>query len=1187
MSRKSTQDSVMAACFSIAPRFRRSVHVEHDRLSAESLEGYRPTAVALRTLDRIFAGATARGTSRAWSLTGPYGSGKSSFAVFLAALVARGSDNGFAHRVASKLLRDAGIELPRVPQLFPVLITGERQPLGTLLVRGLASTLSASWTGRKPKALAQLIAQGSKGVTSTRAVVEAYSVAIELVRTRGLGSGLLVVLDEAGKALEYAAERVEGADVIVLQELAELAARSGEAPFVFITIFHQSFGGYAARLSPTQRNEWEKVQGRFEDIAFVDSWDQTVRLIADAIDKHPLPKASENRLHSAVARALESVQLPAGLQSEQTAQLLLACEPLHPYVSLLLGPLFRTGVFQNERSLFAFLASAEPGGLQAFLNSTSVGSGELYPLDLLFDYVDKVLQSRAAFTRPHVLRVAEVALPRVPDSAGSLGDRLVKAIALISWLGEKIGLRADHETLGAAVTAPSAEVQNCLAALVDASVITYRSFRSSYVVWEGSDIPIDEVIATATQKVLTNVQAAALLEMVAPLDPVVARRHLFVTGTLRYFPVEFVAAEKLQEFLVDPPANSGDGNVFFVVLQNHEERRTVTELLSDRLRIEAAPSRPILCVLPRNPARLLELLGEFAALEQLVVEEPRLLHDPVAKREISARRLELEAVIVREVERTLGGREVERTLGGQFDTPGEWFWRDQRYEVTSLRQLSALASKVCDEVYNLAPHIKNELVNRNDLSSAAASARKSLLAAMLSNPGLEAFGIEGNPPEKSMYLSIFKAPHNLHGKIKGQWTLKEPPKKSKEGNLASAWHDLRAYFEREPDRRIDLEAVYARLEAPPYGLKRGVLPIVFVHFLAMNAASLAVYENDAFVPTVADAIIERLLKAPRNFQVQWFPMTDARQRVLTVLGTALEVRPNPGGEVPSLLQLVKRLIRMASDLQRYSQLTRRVSSRAVAVREALFQAKEPGPLLFRQLPLALSFEPFRADGPKRNDAGAYAKALASAVEELRAAYGHLLDAIEDEVANAFALPDLRGAALQKELAARAMRVSPHAVTTRLRAALVRMVDDAAPRSEWLVSLGTLFGKKPPEHWLDSDFGVFRTELLAVRREFGELESLTLAEASEVEHGASTRRLFRVAISELGAPSRERVVSLSRKEEQLAEALRHDLERMLVEYRGDLTFDARLATLGAVVASLIDEARRDQANSDIHDEHEHD
>lgn len=1190
--RRPVPAQALADLYGICGRFRRSVHIERDELSTDALDGYRITPIALKTLERIFTGIEGDAGTRAWSLTGPYGSGKSSFAMFLAALFApddEGSGKN-ARLSARKLLKAASEPHARqllgetgrrsLPGLCSVLITGERLPLSKLLLRGLAAGLLRIWSGRRQsKALKQILARAqAEAVPSTRVVVQTFEDAITLITSneQGIAKGLLVVLDEAGKALEHAAHSPAESDVLLLQELAELAARSGDKPFVFITVFHQAFSGYAARLGPTQRNEWEKVQGRFEDIAFVDGWDQSLRLIADAIETRDPDSKTSRQAYKHIGDALTSVDLPAVLEPNRTEALLRECLPLHPYVALLLGPLFRTGVFQNERSLFAFLASQEPGGLQEFLiGTTATATLPLYPLDRLYDYIESVLQSRATFSRAHALRTTEVALQRVPDTAGKLGAALVKNIALLSWIGEKVGLRADEVTLKASVAALAEpeQVDVCLKALVDASVITFRRFRSSYVVWEGSDIRIDEVLANAGHTRLTNERAVALLEALSPLDPIVARRHLFETGTLRYFPVKFVAAERLPDELDKPDDTLGDGNVLLVIFQSETQRKAIVETLEDELRLETASPRPILCVVPRDPWPLHELLGEYAALEQLVRDDPRLPHDPVAKTEIQARKLDLETLIHVEV-----GRLVGLDQGGSTST---WHHDSKQFEVTTARQLSALVSQICDRTFAHAPRIHNELINRHELSSAAASARRSLLAAMLTRSSEAEFGIEGYPPEKSMYLSLFQE-QKLHTKgpraaeVQG-WILKEPPKLKKTtplGAVSHAWHAMREFLGAKSEHRLPLEHLYTLLESPPFGIKRGVTPVLIAHFLVVNAATLALYENEAFLPKLTEAVIERLLKSPKNFQVQWYPMGGARLDLLQVVGKALNVAPRAGMDAPTVLQIVKRLMRATSELPRYAQLTRRLSSPALKVRDALFQAKEPAPLMFKLLPLALGFESFRSQASKHDNIDAFAQMLTDCVAELDGAYDTLLRDLETELSTQFGMTDLRGAELQRELGQRGSRVFPHAIAPKLKSFLIRAVDEQMPRVEWLVSIGTLLAKKPPEHWIDSDLDVFRTELAQVRRSFLEIEALTLADDAISPETASQRRLFRVAISELGATTRERVVSLSLAEEKSAHSLQDRLQEVLRGFGSELTLDARLAMLSAVTANLIQEAERE-------------
>ena len=73
--------------FHITERFQRSVHLERDFYTENALDGYIVTVKARETLTRLISAQENGATSKAWSLTGPYGSGKSAFALFAAKLL--------------------------------------------------------------------------------------------------------------------------------------------------------------------------------------------------------------------------------------------------------------------------------------------------------------------------------------------------------------------------------------------------------------------------------------------------------------------------------------------------------------------------------------------------------------------------------------------------------------------------------------------------------------------------------------------------------------------------------------------------------------------------------------------------------------------------------------------------------------------------------------------------------------------------------------------------------------------------------------------------------------------------------------------------------------------------------------------------------------------------------------------
>ena len=237
----------------VGRRFQRAVNLERDTGVREALNGYLVTPAVRRALEQIAGGISDPEGGRAWSLIGPYGSGKSAFAVFLADLLSPGQSPEQA--TASRLLGEmAGLEAPG-QKLHRAVLTAERAPLDTLLLRTLATTLDRIWhhrPGAKPKVFQTLKSylNGSAPSVSkcaTSDVVRCFEEAVDQIAEK-TGSGLLLIVDEAGKALEYAAQQPARGDVYLLQALAESAARSNGLPFVILTVLHQSFDQYAHQL---------------------------------------------------------------------------------------------------------------------------------------------------------------------------------------------------------------------------------------------------------------------------------------------------------------------------------------------------------------------------------------------------------------------------------------------------------------------------------------------------------------------------------------------------------------------------------------------------------------------------------------------------------------------------------------------------------------------------------------------------------------------------------------------------------------------------------------------------------------------------------------------------------------------------------------------------------------------------
>lgn len=1105
----------------IKGRYQRSVNLERDFEQDDWLGGYVLTGLGRSLVGRIAAGLGPERGQRAWSITGPYGSGKSAFVLFLSHLL--GLQAHRPGRLARKLLADTDGDLDtrisgphgclQNSGLCPVLAIGERGPLELVLLNALADAVTNYWNvrGTKPEIVANVLAARERlaagySVTTKEVVKLFEGVAKKIAASNLPGRGLLVVLDEAGKCLEHAAHFGGNGDISLLQELAEAANRSGEAPLVFVVVLHQAFEHYASKLGAARWNEWVKVQGRFEDLPFQEELDQLLKLIGQAFERQPFLKAVTERTIALVTDVTARLKHRDPDQRWRLGGLLTLTTPLHPVTSLVLGPLFRSRLAQNERSLFAFLASSEPGGFQEFLHRDRDNSAPLfYGIDDLYDYVVRSLGARLFGHQCRHWAMVESALRRLPADSDHLHARLIKAIGMLGMLGEPVGLGANDETLALALSYAGprglATVRKALEALKTSSLIVFRKYKGAFQLWEGSDIDVEALSKKAMAQLDRRGSVVSSLERLAPPRPHIARRHFLETGTLRYFEVHYVEGTELGE--TPPPTFSqADG---FIYLAMPDDTQEAQQALEERIRIFQLPDkRPVVVAVPKDLAAIREAAAELASLEWVRAHTPQLQEDQVARRDLSGRIHETEQLLRVEIFSLLNG-----------SRGCTWYHNGKVIAIGSPRDLTRRLSEICDEVYAQSPHIQNELVNRRNLSSSAAAACRNLLQAMVEHPHEDKLGIEGFPPELSMYLSVLRG-LGLHRNAGTRWAFVAP----ETGDDAhKIWDVLKCGLAKSDGGRIGLRQLYSTLQAPPFGMKEGVLPILLVAFVLSLQDELAVYEDGTFLPSLTAAILERSLRAPDRFELQHYQIAGERAPLLSRILQSLV--GGKGDYRFSVIPLIRHLVRFMRDLPDYSRNTRQVSERTQAVREAVLRAQEPAPLLFRALPMALGMEPFVVDRPADEEkADAFIASLKASLRELQVAYPNLLNTIERLLTLTFGLSNEE---FHPELVARSKRLLPAAVDTQLKGFLVRSADKSLDREGYLVSLATMLVGRPPQGWHDRDLDQLRVASAMVARKFHGLESLTVSGLPA--DSPEGMQLLRLSITLSGAAEKEGVVAL--------------------------------------------------------------
>ena len=1076
--------------FHITERFQRSVYLERDFYTENALDSYVVTVKARETLTRLITAQENGATSRAWSLTGPYGSGKSAFALFAAKLL--GNSEAPTTRQALDLLEHGD---PSLYERFiningngkssssgfcPVLISGERAPITIALLRGLQHGLksfgisSTTPLQRKIKKLLKTAANGTPPQASE--ITALFESAARSIEKNG-GVGLLLVIDELGKFLEYAAHSPAQGDVFVLQTLAELAARSDQTPLFLLTILHQAFEQYANKLAKSQREEWAKIQGRFEDIAFVEPAEQVLRLIGSAIQS----RSTGEKGH--LSFPIEFALKPSQLNENEFSRLLRGCLPLHPTVALIIGPIFRRFA-QNERSLFAFLNASEPYGLQDFLSNQRYDGSLLPMLSVadLYDYLNTTIGNRLHASRDGDKWIEiEMAINRLTDPSPTT-LKLIKTIGLLSIIGEvSANLKASKWMLRYALDdytkAFTQEFEDALEALERRSIVTYRRYNDTYALWEGSDIDIETLFHQAEGHLDPNERLMTYLSSLLPPRPLIARRHLFEKGTLRYFTVRYTDLENFDTNLNDPLGDA-DGLLLYALPRDEYE---VTQLIEKASGKDAASRPEVLIAIPHSTGFLRDAVTELACLRWISENTPELDGDAIARRELSIRWIEAERDV---------SNQLTAIFGRGSDNTCNWYSEGHPVDINSQRSRNEQLSNICDAVYHKTPIVRNELINRRKISGTITTARKKLIQAILENTDKENLGITGYPPEMSIYRSLLWST-GIHREVEGVWGFHPPHPEDKNG-IWHTWQAIETFLGECEGERQPVLRLYERLMSPPFGVRNGLLPILLCTVMHHYKTEIALYENGSFIANWSMPVFERLLKAPQQFELKRFRMTGIRSDLFSRFSDIFN-QPTET-QKPDLLTVVTPLMRAIAQLPKYTLVTQELSDKAKNLRKVVLNAREPDELLFKQLPEAFGYPAFREE--MATDAKAiseFFRTLRDALSELEQAYDILLNSVEQLLAETFGLKPT-SEKLRAELVDRAQPLLAVTIEMDLKGFLIQVCSAGHDFSSWLEAIATYLAKKPPSMWVEADKAQFEINLSQIARKFWHFKALSYEKA---------------------------------------------------------------------------------------------
>ena len=1151
-------DNTIAHLLRINPRFLRSTHLERDFSNPDSCAGYILTDFTKSCVERLAEGLSANSTRRAWRLTGDYGTGKSSFALVLAHLFS-GRQSGPLKELRKSIEID-GLCFDDL-NLAPILITGSRSPLRialqSALRNSLVTTVPKGSKAKFPPRLQRILEVLDKDIPlhikpglsqdkwseiptiTDEEIVEGFIEFGAFVKSKSKESGILLILDELGKFLEFAAMYPDRQDIYLLQQLAEAASRSGDTPLFVLGLLHQGFNAYVDRLDGASKQEWEKVAGRFEEVLFNQPLEQVIHLLSSAlgIQTTDVPAARRKEAISRMGYALKHGWYgPVPLRDrllDKAARLF----PLDPLaVPVIVRAMHRFG--QNERSLFNFLQSSEPFGLQAYASQHFLKNSRLYRIHDFYDYVRANLSHSLNLTsmqQTHWSMVDSV-ISSYPSN-DNLEMEVLKTVGMLNLLDANDLLPTKAIVVEAVAVSrkyPRARVSETIDTLKDKKRILYdRGIAGGLCLWPHTSVDLDAVYEKAERAVGDIQHVSERIKDYLDPRPIVARRHYIETGNLRHFEICYLSgAEFVQS---TPPLDEGvDGKIIIVLCDSLQERQQALQVAKFINHLQ------VIVAIPDPLHNVADYLRDILCWEWVGRNTLELNTDSYARQEVSR-------------QRDIAHTRLKTRIADLIDLRGHsgemkfsWFSEGKPLTTVSTgKQLLKYISEVCRRVFPQSPNVQNELINRQSLSSAASGARMRLIRAMLERESEPNLGMLENqrPPEMSMYLSILKR-GKIHVKGEKTWYIQKPPDDvdSELCNILPALQRIEVLLKSSIDNKVPVTKLFADLRNPPYGVRDGLIPLLLAIYFVAHRQDIAIFEDGTFLREVRGDDFYRLIKAPEYFEIQHSAIEGIRASVFDRLINVLGIQQTSNGQDSRILDVVQPLCNFVVQLPEYVHNTKELSQEAAAVRDLLMSAGEPAPLLFRDLPIACRYSPFDVtESIDDNRVQDFSGKLKIYLGELKNAYTVLLERLKSIIFETFDIHSSSQGRGLLEKRARALRVSVS--ESQLKALCVRLSDNRLSETKWIESVASFVVSKPPSYWVDSDEQVFQHELDALASRFKHVESIYFG-TNGIPEGSKG---IRVAITHTDGSERAEVVYPRPEEEKNLEHLQRQIQSLLTKH----------------------------------------
>lgn len=918
----------MSEMLSIASGFQYAINIGYDLYNDEKLQNFIPTQAALNLLEDILYSTSSTSTERSRVLIGAYGKGKSHIVLMILSMLMKRDRALFANvmeKAASNpsLMQAIDNYYAGNNKILPVVITGSNTSISQAFLVALQRTLSDNdmlgvmpetnykaavsvinrWKEEFPKTYTQFARLIGMPVSRFTTDLENYSTAayetfervypsltagstfnpflgfdvVELYENVARGikekgyTGIYIVYDEFSKYLEANITNASLSDTKMLQDFAEKSNRSGDLQMHIMLISHKEISNYIDQLPKQKVDGWRGVSERFKHIHLNNNFSQTYDIISSVIQKRPnlwerFCQEHREEFFDLERRYQSHTMFIDNQGSIQRA--LYGCYPLHP-VSTFILPRLSERVAQNERTLFTFLSSDGSSTLPAALAKYNDNSFLSITPDVIYDYFEPLFKKEAYSSDiyTHFILTSNI-LSKINGNV--LECKIVKTIALIYILEQFEKIKpTKEEIIGIySLAYPVDKIEEAISSLIEKEYVIYLKRSNNYLRLKqssGVDIhkKISDMISVQSGKftIKDTLNASNFDNYIYPA------RYNDEREMTRYFSFKFIDETEIgadTNWEIKSSSVDADGVIYGVLVRSEASIATTIEAIKS----SSSSCNRCIFIVPKHYQEIEEIVYEFNAAMTL---RDHAVGDSVLFDEYE--------VIVEDL------NDVIKMFMSAYTHPEEYrsfyIYNGLVQNIHRKAALTALLSRICDEVYSHTPVINNEAINKNDITTISANSRNKIIAALLRNDLETNLGLAGSGQEVSIMRSTLVRT-GIWNENNGLPEINLTPEDERMRYMLAT---ISTFINSAKERgNVSFAELYVQLTNPEYhiGLRRGLVPLYLAVVLHEYKKHVIIRDIYSQVPISLEVLLQ-INADPSSFTLSFLDWNPEKERYIQEL----------------------------------------------------------------------------------------------------------------------------------------------------------------------------------------------------------------------------------------------------------------------------------------------------------------